>query len=61
MIALLLLILLVALVLAAVNHYAFPLPGIVWGIFAVIVIVVLFVLALEAIDGAGLDLGDGRR
>lgn len=60
MIALLLLFLLVALVLAAINHYAFPVPGIVWGIFAVLVIVVLFIFAVQALDGANLDIGDGR-
>ena len=61
MIAFLLLILLVVLVLAVVNHYFFPIPPFAWGILALIVVVVLFVLAFGAVDGGSIDLGDGRR
>lgn len=59
MIALLLLVLFVALVLAAIDNFAFPIPRIVWAIFAVLVIVVLFILVLGALPDANLDNGRG--
>lgn len=55
MIALFLILLLVALALAAIDHFAFPLPRIVWAIFAVFVIVVLFILLLGALPDAELN------
>ena len=61
MIALLLVLLVIAVLLAAVNHYLFPIPAAVWFIVVALAVLIVLVLLIGAVDGAELDVGDGRR